>query len=60
MHAHAPCARCRRAGAVRAGQDWPAQLRDSAAEGQYVRLERLNLLDNILTHLPVEARPPPY
>jgi len=35
-------------------EDWPVELSQNAQEGQYVNLRRLNLLDNILTELPVE------
>jgi len=36
-------------------EDWPAELATNAKEGQYDSLQRLNLLDNILTELPVDV-----
>jgi leucine-rich repeat protein SHOC2 len=36
-------------------EDWPAELSSNTKEGMYDSLQRLNLLDNILTELPVEV-----
>uniref|UniRef100_A0A7S4H808 Uncharacterized protein n=1 Tax=Guillardia theta TaxID=55529 RepID=A0A7S4H808_GUITH len=36
-------------------EDWPPELVMNTKEGQYASLKRLNLLDNILTEMPVEV-----